>query len=202
MNLLARRIRDNSNFVGIIGTEKLSDEEIFYRLFPEKVDQAERKPTSWNWIMSRIRDGNDVKPPRNLIDLANLAREEQIRAESRNPRQLQGPGPLIGADALRSAHERLSTQRVEDTLLAESAADTARLIEKFRKSKSEHNLETLSSTLGLKAEQLEAAIRQLVEVGFLEGLRASWKVPMLYRDGLEVRQGKAFAAEQGTDTDE
>lgn len=202
LNLLAIRIRDNKEFVAAIGANDLTDEQLFYRLFPGKVDQAERKPTSWNWIMSRIRDGNDVKPPRNLIDLANLAREEQIRAETRASTTMISGNALIAADSLRGAHERLSTQRVEDTLLAESAADTARLIERFRKSKSEHNLDTLSSTLGLKDEELQAAIRQLIEIGFLESLRSSWKVPMLYRDGLDIRQGKAFAPDQTPDPEE
>jgi hypothetical protein len=196
LNLLARRIRDNEQFLKAIAGETLTDEALFYRLFPDKVDQAERKPTSWNWIMSRIRDGNDVKPPRNLIDLVNLAREEQMRAETRTPNALDPTTPLISAESLRSAHERLSAQRVEDTLLAEAGSDVAALVEKFRKSKAEHNAETLAATLGLDGEPLQVAIRQLVEVGFLEAQRASWKVPMLYRDGLEVRQGKAFALDQ------
>ena len=202
LSLLTARIRDNKEFIAKIGAEGLGDEELFYRLFPNKVDQAERKPTSWSWIMSRIRDANDVKPPRNLIDLANLAGEEQKRAESRSPTTLTLGQPFIAPESLRNAHVRLSTQRVEDTLLAESAADTARLIERFRKSKSEHNLETLGVTLGLEGEDLNSAIRQLIEIGFLEELRSSWKVPMLYRDGLEIRQGKAFAVDQSSDTEE
>lgn len=202
LNLLARRVRDNKDFIAAIGSDGLTDEQLFYRLFPDKVDKADRKPTSWNWIMSRIRDGNDVKPPRNLIDLANLAREEQIRADSRSPTTIANGMPLIQADSLRGAHERLSIQRVEDTLLAESAADIAGLISRFRKSKSEHNLETLSEVLGLKGDELSAVIRQLVEVGFLEGLTSTWKVPMLYRDGLDIRQGKAFAPDQAPANDD
>lgn len=46
MNLLARRIRDNTQFINVIGAQDLNDNELFYRIFPEKVDQAERKPTS------------------------------------------------------------------------------------------------------------------------------------------------------------
>jgi hypothetical protein len=202
LSLLTARIRDNKDFIAKIGAEDLGDEELFYRLFPNKVDQAERKPTSWSWIMSRIRDANDVKPPRNLIDLVNLAGEEQKRAESRAPTTLTHGQPFIAPESLRNAHVRLSTQRVEDTLLAESAADTAGLIERFRKSKSEHNLETLGATLGLGGDELNAAIRQLIEIGFLEELRSSWKVPMLYRDGLEIRQGKAFAVDQNLDAEE
>jgi hypothetical protein len=201
-NLFAVRVRDNREFVEAIGAIDFNDEELFYRLFPGKVDQAERKPTSWNWIMSRIRDGNDVKPPRNLIDLVNLAREAQIRAESRSPTIMDGTSALISAESLRAAQQRLSNQRVEDTLLAESTADSARLIERFQKAKSEHNLDTLAATLGLQGEDLQAAIRQLMEIGFLEGIRTSWKIPMLYRDGLDIRQGKAFAPEQTSDSDD
>lgn len=202
LNLLARRIRDNKDFLVAIGADGLTDEHLFYRLFPDKVDKADRKPTSWNWIMSRIRDGNDVKPPRNLIDLANLSREEQIRADTRSPMTMTNGLTLIQPESLRGAHERLSAQRVEDTLLAESAADIAGLIERFRKSKSEHNLETLAETLGMKGDELQEAIRQLVEVGFLEELASSWKVPMLYRDGLGIRQGKAFAPDQVSASDD
>ena len=201
-NLFARRVRDNKEFIAAIGGEELTDEQLFYRIFPDKVDKADRKPTTWTWIMSRIRDGNDVKAPRNLIDLANLAREEQIRAEARHPSVLVDGSPLIQANALKDAHARLSAQRVEDTLLAESAADIASLIEKFRKSKSEHNIDTLAAVIGSSDGELMASIRQLIEVGFLEALSSTWKIPMLYRDGLEIRQGKAFGPDQALGTDE
>lgn len=84
--------------------------------------------------------------------------------------------PLIQANALKDAQGRLSAQRVEDTLLAESATDVARLIQRFRKSKSEHNLETLEEVTGLKEDMLARAIRQLIEVGFLEELTSTWRV--------------------------
>jgi hypothetical protein len=201
LNLLSRRIRDNKQFIDALKVEGWPDEKLFYRLFPEKVDQAERKPTTWKWIMSRIRDGNDVKPPRNLIGLANLAREEQIRSDSRTPRNLDQQVPLFSSDAIRGAHDRLSEQRVEDTLLAEAGAEVAPLINRFRNAKAEHNLDTLRNTLRLDGDALQSAIRQLVQIGFLEALRASWKVPMLYRDGLGVTQGKAFAVGQDVDAE-
>ncbi|WP_295998225.1 hypothetical protein [Rugamonas sp.] len=195
LNLLCRRVRDNKEVMSIIEaapSKKLSDEELFYRLFPAKVDPATRKPTSWNWIMARIRDGNDVKPPRNLIDLAKMARDEQLKAEGRNARAFSEIEPVISADAIRKALEKLSSQRVEDTLLAEAGAGISALIQKFRRAKAEQNIDSLAIVLGLAGEELAAAVRQLVEVGFLEEIKTSWKVPMLYRDGLEITQGKAF----------
>ena len=192
LNLLCRRVRDNEEVARVLGAEKMSDEDLFYRLFPAKVDQATRKPTSWNWIMARIRDGNDIKPPRNLIDLAKMARDEQLKVEARAARSFSPNEPLIEADAIRKALQKLSTQRVEDTLLAEAGADIASLIQKFRRAKAEQNVESLAGILGLQDRNLQDAIRQLMEIGFLEKVKTSWKVPMLYRDGLEVTQGKAF----------
>lgn len=195
LNLLCRRVRDSERAVRELGADRLSDEELFYRLFPGKVDMASRKPTSWKWIMGRIRDGNDIKPPRNLIDLAKFAREAQLKTEERAPRGFSEKEPLIQADAIRKALERLSAQRVEDTLLAEAGADISQMIQRFRKAKAEQNWESLGQVLGLEGEALKHAIKQLKDVGFLEEGANSWKVPMLYRDGLDVTQGKAFQSD-------
>lgn len=201
LNLLCRRVRDNEQVTQVLGAKGLSDEALFYRLFPAKVDAATRKPTSWNWIMARIRDGNDIKPPRNLIDLAKMARDDQLKVEARSPRQFAPDQPCIGADSIRKALEKLSAQRVEDTLLAEAGAETAALVQRFRRAKAEQNLESLSTVLGLKDEHLHQAIRQLKDIGFLEEVKSSWKVPMLYRDGLEITQGKGFQS-SSPDTDD
>lgn len=202
LNLLARRIRDGNKFMDYMQASALSDQDLFYKIFPPKVDQAERKPTTLNWVMSRIRDGNDVRPPRNLIDLVSMAREEQLRADSRSPRQLTGDISLVNSEAIRAAQARLSIRRVEDTLIAEAGAEIARFIDKFRRAKAEQNLQSLEEILSLSGAPLQNAIRQLVEIGFLEELRSTWKVPMLYREGLEVTQGKAFASENAVDDDD
>lgn len=202
LNLLARRIRDGHDFCNHIDANSLSDEDLFYKIFPPKVDQAERKPTTFNWVMSRIRDGNDVRPPRNLIDLVGMAREEQLRAEARIARDARDDTPLICSEAIRSAHARLSAQRVEDTLLAEAGAEMAAYINKFRRAKAEQNEESLAKTLSVNGESLHKIIRQLVDIGFLEELRTTWKVPMLYRDGLEVTQGKAYTNNGGSEDDD
>ncbi|EOI5714394.1 hypothetical protein ACMS0D_000630 [Cronobacter turicensis] len=193
LNLLSRRIRDSSEFIHIMEAQTDSDESLFYKIFPEKVDAADRKPITFNWIISRIRDGNDVRAPRNLIDLVGKATEEQIRADSRTPRVINTSGRLVMSDALRRALSRLSDQRVQDTLLAEVGPEISGYINKFNSKKSEHNLETLSQVLELDGEKLQYAIKQLVETGFLEEFKGTWKIPMLYREGLGITQGKAFA---------
>lgn len=192
LNLLSRRIRDNPHVIQRLDAAALTDEQLFYRIFPAKVDQATRKPTSLAWIMGRIRDGNGVQPPRNLLDLVMFAREEQLRMESRSSRDFDPKNPLIEADALKKALSRLSERRVIDTLFAEASPDTTALIEKFRSGKAEHNRESLAKLLGLDGDALQRSIELLKQVGFLEELPSSWKVPTLYRGGLQIRMGKAF----------
>jgi hypothetical protein len=206
LNLFSRRVRDSAEFLEEVGLTGRTDREIFDQIFPKQVDQGARKPTTWNWMMSRIRDGNGIKPPRNLIDLAIKAKEAQLRSEDRNPRQYSREVALIEADSVRKAHRVLSEQRVQDTLLAE-AADLAPMIERFRGGKAEHNDSSLAHVLGVPEASVRNTVKPLLDMGFLEEIKTSrtFKVPLLYREGLEITQGKAFTAggsEEASDEEE
>jgi len=85
---------------------------------------------------------------------------------------------------------QLSETRVTDTLLAE-AKNEVPMIEKFRKSKAEHNQSSLAKLLGVKKENVYEKILPLVHLGFLGEVGSNYKVPILYRYGLEITQGKA-----------
>lgn len=196
LNLLCRRLRESAEFLEDIEGQGDSDQELFDRIFPEKVDDAERKPTTWRWMMARIRDGNDIKPPRNLIDLVGKAREAQLRREEREHRIFTVGQDLIESESIKRALSRLSGERVEDTLLAE-AGESSGIIEKFRGGKAEHNEQSIAVQLGIDQSEVKTAIKPLVDLGFLEVVGASYKIPMLYREGLEVTQGKAFDSTNG-----
>lgn len=191
-SLLGNRIRLSKDFIHATDSQGKSTEELFYSIFPAKVDGGPRKPTTWVWMMSRIKDGNSIKPPRNLVDLAKKAQENQLRAEDRNQRDFTPGQPLVEPDSIRKALHRLSDDRVNDTLLAE-AASFAPLIEKFRDKKAEHNAATLSDLLAIPENEVRAKVKPLVEMGFLEETGETYKVPILYREGLHITQGKAFA---------
>ncbi|MBN8734208.1 MAG: hypothetical protein J0L64_26970 [Acidobacteria bacterium] len=79
-------------------------------------------------------------------------------------------------------------------MLAE-AADLAPMIERFRDGKAEHNSPSLAALLQVEESLVRNSIKPLLEMGFLEETGNSYKVPMLYRDGLSITQGKAFTAE-------
>lgn len=193
LTLLCRRIRKNERFCEEMELNGLTDRELFDRIFPKQVDQGKRKPDTWVWIMGRIEDGNGVKPPRNLIDLVTMARDAQLRKEDREPRRMHDAEDILEPEALRKALVVLSETRVNDTLLAE-AKHQAPLIERFRKGKAEHNLASLARILGVAEEDVELEIRPLKGLGFLGESGSNYKIPMLYRGGLQITQGKASEA--------
>lgn len=203
-HLLGRRIASNEEFVSAVRVKELPVDELFDVLFPPKVDAAEKKPTTWNWIMARIRDGNGVRPPRNLIDIANRAREIQLRKEQRSDRDYVPGQPLIEPESIKRGLAALSDERVNDTLLAEAGDEYAALIERFRGGKAEQNEATIAAVLGLANGPLRDAIKGLMELGFLEHIvtSSSYKVPMLYRAGLGITQGRAFDLGSATEDDE
>jgi hypothetical protein len=201
LNLICRRIVSNHEFTHQAKLDDSSNETVFDFMFPEQVDVGKRKPKTWNWILRRIRDGNDVKAPRNLIDLISKAQQAQLRAEDRRLREA-GPGaPLIEADALRKGLSQLSVERINDTILSESAF-LAPVVERFRGGKAEHNDESLRVILNLPEDKLKSTLKSLIEIGFLEDIRGTYKVPAIYREGLEITQGKGFDDSVVTDEDD
>lgn len=192
LSLLTRRIRENKEFVAGIDGQNLTDKELFDRIFPDQVDYGLRKPKTWVWMMRRVRDGNDVKPPRNLIDLIKYTREAQLRKEDREARETEG-NILMEPDSLRRGLSQLSEGRVNDTLLAEAGAFSPD-INLFRDGKAEHSLDTLATIFSVPQSMAKSRIKPLVELGFLEEIKGTYKIPTLYREGLGITQGKAFTS--------
>lgn len=191
IDMVVRRIMQNDKLKKLISAGD-DNEKVFSTLLPEQIDVGDRKPTTKTWIMGRIRDGNNNRPPRNMIDLLNKARDSQVRREQRDTREVDPEtGPIIEAEAVKRAFTQLSEQRVQDTLLAE-AADLSEIIQQFRDGKSEHNSDSLKETIGVTESQSQV-IQALVDIGFLEEFGQNHKIPMLYRDGLRIKQGKAFS---------
>jgi hypothetical protein len=190
-SLLIQRIKNNNELLRYLGLIRASDPAIFRTFFVNKID-PNRGQNTWTWMLSQIRDGSDIKAPRNLIDLCILAQEEQLRKESRNPIPFDPAYPLIEADSLKKAAIRLSKNRIEDTLLAEYANDIKVLINAFRNGKSEHNDQSISNLFHVEIEQARLYSRALVDIGFFEPTGNTYKIPFLYRAGLDITQGKAF----------
>jgi hypothetical protein len=191
MSLLCQRIRSNHDVLRTVGLNRASNHQLFRTFFSEKMD-PNRSQLTWKWMLSQIRDGNGVKAPRNLIDLIILSQEAQLRKERRSAREIVSGQPLIESDSIKSAAIRLSTLRLEDTLLAEYAQDVKVLINAFRNSKAEHNDGSLARMFNVDVEQARLYARALMDIGFFEYVGDTYKIPYLYRASLNITQGKAF----------
>ncbi|MCB0211269.1 MAG: hypothetical protein KDJ52_18155 [Anaerolineae bacterium] len=190
--MLCRRLRENKAFLALVDRPDVLNEQLFDFIFPEQVDVGERRSTTWNWMISHTKDGNGAIPPRNLIDLVNKAKEEQLRREQRQPRVYVDRLPLIEPEAIKRALTRLSHDRLEDTLLAEASRDVAVLIEAFRDSKAEHNDDSIAELFGVDKLKAKSFAKILIDIGFFEQTKESYKIPILYRDGLNITLGKAY----------
>jgi len=193
LGVLFHRLKNNGDIFRRLGInpQKLTPIQLFYVMFPQRV--YVQGAETWIWMLNAIRDGNDVKPPRNLIDLCIMAQEEQLRVETHKEREYAVNQPLIEADTLKKAAVQLSKQRIIDTLLAEYGEDVKIAIRAFQNSKAEHNEQSLSDLFGFDVVATRLVIDVLTSIGFLEKTRGDvYKVPALYRPGLNITQGKAF----------
>lgn len=193
MAVLCERIRQSDDFLTLIEGQDFADRPLFYTIFPYRMGNGRNHPITWRWMLSHIRDGNNVYSPRNLIDLVNKAIHQQIRREHRFGRQFENGRALIEHQSLRLAYQQLSEERVVDTLLAEVDDEVKVLIEALRHGKSEHNLDSLKQMLGIDNDAFVLSFASaLRDIGLFEIKGQVFEIPHLYRHGLNIKRGKAF----------
>jgi len=201
LNLVARRVLRSESvraFYSIADEERvLRDSELqrqlFYRIFPPQVDAGSRKAVTFDWLLSRTRDGSGKTAPRELIHMLTSAREEQIRDLEIGGDEPPGEN-LLSSESLRAALPTVSAVRVQQTLFAEYPA-LKPWIEALAGEKTEQTVETLARIWRVTEEEALSHATELVEIGFFErrgarDLPTFW-VPFLYRDGAGMVQGAA-----------
>jgi hypothetical protein len=203
MNLVVRRAVQNAavqQYYRVDRNEVLatggSQEGLFYRMSPDQVDVGPNKPRTFDWMLSRTRDGSGENAPRELIHFLNALREVQSRRLEVGDPEPDGE-TLFARATFKEALPEVSRTRLEQTLYAEYPSVRDR-VEKLRGEKTSQRGETLAPIWGLSADDAGRAAKELVEVGFFEerGARADpefW-VPFLYRDALDMVQGAAEGA--------
>lgn len=183
-------LNNNIKIEGKSKYEQLDEYEknkIFNLLFRKQVDIGEKNPDTMGWIINHIKDGLNIFTPRDFINIIDTARQYQLQELKVNNRILV-EDYLIGATALRKAYTKVSVEKLETQLYAEYP-QYRNWIEKFKDSKAEHNEETLRKILG---KQWKFRVKKLVSIGFVEEKQNTWKVPFIYREALNISQGKAF----------
>lgn len=157
--------------------------EVFYTIFAKQVYKGRREATVINWSLARITDGLGGKYPRELINLANYAKEEQITINGFEE------GCLISGSAIKDAFNRVSVTKC-DTYLSEFPS-LRNHFERFRgKDTAKYTRETLGKLMAGLEPSGDEMIRRLYETGMLEAQHgkgsadSGFEVPKLFRFGL------------------
>lgn len=210
LNLIIRRALDNEVLITEWNIDKQTvlrnseaQSELFYKLFPRQVEQGPQKPSTLAWIISRCADGMGKTAPREVIHLLNSIREEEAK------RIEQGNVPpqenrLFDRSVLKAALPAVSTARLVQTIYAEYP-DTRPFLEKLRGQKTEQTSASLAEVWGVPEAEAQVKADQLVNIGFFQrrvsrDAQTFW-VPFLYRDALQMVQGKAGDTAISADND-
>lgn len=200
LNLLIRRLLSNDIILDQFGINRSAilqntakQEELFSRFFPAQVEQGPQKATTFKWMITRCADGTKKTAPRELIHLLNCLREQEGgRLEHGGVAPLGDQ--LFDRSVFKLALPTVSNARLNQYLYAEYPKQRP-FLEKLNGQKTEQTPHSLA-VLWEKGESEALAIaRELVDLGFFEskGTREAptfW-VPFLYRDALQMIQGKA-----------
>jgi len=200
LNLVVRRSMHNPSLRAAYGVpddlprRSVDDQEaFFFRLCPEQVDVGPNKPNTFDWLLSRTRDGSKLNAPRELIHFLNSLREIQVK------RLEVGEAPpdgelLFARPSFKDALPEVSKVRLEQTIYAEYP-ELKDWLEKLRGEKTSHTPTTLASVWGMSPEDAASKANQLAAIGFFEKRgnlqEPEYWVPFLYRDALEMVQGAA-----------
>lgn len=206
LHLLVRRLVENGKVAGFAQADanfvqsQRNRELVFYRLFPEKIDKG-RAADAIDWIVDRLRDGNRVATPRDLINAVDAARTYQLEDFNREPSPSMD-GPLFYEDSIRKSVRKISKDNLETRIYAEYP-DLRAAIEKFRGGKADHNEVTLANLLGKDWTNI---LSQLLRIGFMyKRMRSGvdmWTIPFFFSFGLDVTRGAAFEMAGSTDDED
>ena len=197
MNLIISRMLNNNEILGelnITKSEVLRDydkqQSIFYRILPEQVDKGSKKPKTFDWICSRIEDGNKIITPRELIHFFIEIKKQQIKLNKMGKTN-KDDSRIFTPDAIRNSVLNVSKDKLEKTLYSEYP-NLKQYIEKLEQEKAEMKLDYLSRIWRNSEEEAENICNELIKIGFFEKNKKGdyYKIPFLYRQPLKIKQGK------------
>ena len=201
MNLIVMRVLENKELVkalGVDANEIKSDHQkqidFYYTLFPKQVDVGERQSDTFDWVLSRVRDGLGKVAPRELIHFYNEMLLQEQREKDISNNKIEPPN-IVSRAAIKNSTLEVSKVRLEQTIFAEypDLKDSILLLEN---QKAEHSISSISAVWQKNEQETIEIATKLSEIGFFD-LRSFkndslLKIPFIYRPYLKIVQGKAF----------
>lgn len=201
LNLIVVRSLENQEIIdslSIVPDEIKSDfdkqKEYYYTLFPTQVDVGEKQSDTFDWIISRVRDGLGYVAPRELIHFYNQTVLEERREQDISSDKAEPPN-IVSRQSIKKSTLEISKVKLEQTIFAEYPYLREHIMA-FENQKAEHSLETAAEVWKVDVDEARKIAIQLSEIGFIDQKifknDSQLKVPFLYRPHLNIIQGKAF----------
>jgi hypothetical protein len=168
-------------------------EKFFNMMLPGQVDVGSKKPSTFDWILTRTADGIGQTAPRELIHLLNVARAEQLKKYETGESEPENAN-LFSRSSLKDALPEVSKVRLEQTIYAEFPS-LKHFIQALEGEKTEQTLASLARIWKVSSEDVKIKAEELVAIGVFQkrGTKEhpNFWVPFLYRDALNMIQGTA-----------
>lgn len=197
LNMIVKRLYTSEILIDYldVNSDRLAaskdyQEEAFYKVFPKSVFPGEKQSSTLRWIYTHTSDGRGVVTPRDVIDL--LTRAKQKQQDEYKSDSSGKSDSVIGPVAIRYGLKELS-KRKKTTFLKAEFPHLWKHIEKFIGGRTQYSENDIRKLFGKNWQKI---VEDLISIGVLgtEGKREgskTFKIPFLYRAGLEVRQGSA-----------
>ena len=164
-------------------------EKLLQKIYPDQVEPGDRKrPTTLDWVLSRIEDGKEVAVPRELIHMYSEARDSELRRIENGQSNLPGDKLFESQAFKEDAWPEVSRTRLSMTIYAEYA-DVTEWLELLKEQKTEQDAKSLSQIWGITEAEAAKRRDRLIDIGFFKDKKATVWVPFLYRPALKMIQG-------------
>lgn len=163
--------------------------ELFHKVYPSQIDRGGRKPKTFDWCLSRTKDGTENNAPRELIHLLSEVRNEQLKRCDNGNDNPTGES-VYDRQSFKDAMNVVSEVRLKQTLYAEYPSHREK-IEKLHGQKATQTLATLSELWEVSSQDCINYAEALATIGFFEKTGNFYRVPFIYRPALEMIQGEA-----------
>ena len=183
---------NTTGFKELLSTDFEMKKFMVETILPDKVDTG-KNPNTFEWMVSRVRDGLATSAPRELIHMFETIRANQLKRLERGEAEPEGT-MLFDRGVFKEALDEVSKTRYKQTFLAEYP-EYSTYTDRLKSEKAEQTVLTLAKIWETTVSDAESIADQLVDVGFFEqrgssGAYTYW-VPFLYRGALDLIQGKA-----------
>lgn len=201
LNLIVVRSLENEEIINslkidadLIKADFEKQQDYYYTIFPKQVDVGEKQSDTFDWIISRVRDGLGYVAPRELIHFYNQIILQERRDQDISSDKAEPPN-IASRQAIKKSVYEISKTKLEQTVFAEYP-ELREPIMALENQKAEQSIDSAMAIWDVDNDEAKALAIRLSEIGFFDQKiyknDSLLKIPFLYRPYLNIIQGKAF----------